>query len=297
MTAQTPTHRPAPPPVLEHAGDLLQRYDVLFCDVWGVLHNGARPYASACEALVRFRAQGGTVILLTNAPAPKAGIISFLDSVGVQHDTWDDIVASGDIALSHIAEKGYRRVFCLGPEDRDSATFDALKAERVELDEAEAILCTGLIDDENETADDYRPLLERALARKLPFVCANPDLVVDIDGHHYLCAGAIADLYERMDGDVFWAGKPHASTYVTAHTAAKAIRGGSVARERILVIGDSLRTDLKGAEAAGIDAIFVASGIHRDETMGSDALSPEKVAALFAPPAPPARAVMHELAW
>lgn len=297
MTKPTSTHTSAPPPVLDHAGDLLQRYDVLFCDVWGVLHNGARPYVNACDALVRFRAQGGTVVLLTNAPAPKAGIVSFLDSVDVPHETWDDIVASGDIALRHIAEKGYRRVFCLGPEDRDSATFDALEAERVEFENAEVILCTGLLDDENETADDYRPLLERALTRKLPFVCANPDLVVDIDGHHFLCAGAIADLYERMDGDVFWAGKPHASTYITARAVAEAARGGPVSRERILVIGDSLRTDLKGAEAAGIDAIFVASGIHRDETMGSETLSPEKVAALFAPPAPPALAIMHELCW
>ncbi len=299
MSSPTTTTRGtafAPPPDLRRAGDLLQRYDVLFCDVWGVLHNGARAFPGACEALVRFRTKRGTVILLTNAPAPKAGIASLLDELKVQRDAWDDIVASGDIALSHIAEKGYARVFCIGPRDRDDATFARLTAKQVGLEEADAILCTGLNDDAAETADDYRPLLDHARTRNLPFVCANPDLVVDIAGQHYICAGAIADLYERMDGPVFWAGKPHASTYVAARAAAEEVRGAPVAREQILVIGDSLRTDLKGAQAAGIDALFIASGIHRDETMGSGKLSHERLAELFAPPAPPAIAVMHKLA-
>jgi HAD superfamily hydrolase (TIGR01459 family) len=145
--------------------------------------------------------------------------------------------------------------------------------------------------------EDYRALLQRARARRLPFVCANPDLVVDVGGHQLVCAGAIADLYERMDGEVFWAGKPHANAYDAARAAAEAARGAPVELERIIAVGDSLRTDLKGAETAGIDAIFVASGIHRDETMGGSALDAEKVALLFAPPAPQAIAVMARLTW
>lgn len=285
------------PPVLEHAGDLLGRYDVLFCDVWGILHNGCIAFADACDALHRFRTKGGTVILVSNAPTPKDNVAGMLDTCQVPRDVWDDLVASGDIALNHIEQKGYRQIFCIGPRDRDEATFKRVAGKAAQLSNADAILCTGLNDDLNETADDYRTLLEQALGLQLPLICANPDLVVDVGGRHYICAGAIADLYERMDGEVFWAGKPHASAYDTAHKAATAVRGTVTARQRILVIGDSLRTDLKGAEAAGLDAVFVASGIHRDETMGTKSLSAEKLAILFAPPAPPAIAVMPALAW
>ena len=286
-----------PPPVLDHAASLLCNYDVIFCDVWGVLHDGQRAFEAACDALMRFRAGGGTVVLVSNAPVPAERVAVMLDARGVPRDTWDDIVASGEIALRHIADKDYRRLHCIGPSDRDAATFSRLKAERTDLEAADAILCTGLNDDMAETADDYRPLLERARARGLPFVCANPDLVVDVGGTQYLCAGAIADLYERMDGTVFWAGKPHANAYEAARARAAELRGAEVPKARIIAVGDSLRTDLKGAEAFGIDAIFVASGIHRDETMGTDTLSPEKLAVLFAPPAPRPIAVMERLTW
>ncbi len=289
--------RPVPPPILDHAGPLLARYDVLFCDVWGVIHDGHHAFIEACDALQRFRRGGGTVILVSNAPVPKERVAAMLDLRAVPHDAYDDIVASGEIALAHIVEKGYARLYAIGPTDRDAATFARLPSRPVALDEAQAILCTGLNDDRTETADDYREVLQRARALSLPLVCANPDLVVDVGGRQYICAGAIADLYERMDGAVFWAGKPHANAYDAAQRAAEAVRGAPVGRSRILAVGNSLRTDLKGAEAAGIDAIFVASGIHRDETMGSGALSPEKLAVLFAPPAPPALAVMGKLAW
>ncbi|MFA5899312.1 MAG: TIGR01459 family HAD-type hydrolase [Hyphomicrobium sp.] len=286
-----------PPPIITHAGELLSRYDVIFCDVWGVLHDGHHAFEAACDALLRFRAGGGTVILVSNAPVPGERVAAMLDTRAVPRNAYDGIVASGEIALRHIADKGYRRLHCIGPRDRDAATFTRLTAERTGIDEADAILCTGLNDDLNETADDYRPILERARARSLPFVCANPDLVVDVGGRQYLCAGAIADLYERMDGEVFWAGKPHANAYDAARAAAEELRSAPVDRSRIIAVGDSLRTDLKGAEAAGIDAIFVASGIHRDEVMGGTTLDAAKLEVLFAPPAPPALAVMERLAW
>lgn len=288
---------PPHPPILAHAAELLSAYDVMFCDVWGVLHDGYRAFEAACDALLKFRARGGTVILVSNAPVPAERVAAMLDARAVPRDAYDGIVASGEIALRHIAEKGYRRIYCIGPGERDAATFSRLTAERVCIEDADAILCTGLNDDRCETADDYRPVLERARARNLPFVCANPDLVVDVGGTQFLCAGAIADLYERMDGQVFWAGKPHANAYEAAHAHAEKLRGAPVPLDRIIAIGDSLRTDLKGAEAFGIAAIFVASGIHRDETMGSKVLSAEKLARLFAPPAPPAIVVMERLAW
>lgn len=298
MTRQRSAHSStAPPPILDRAGDLLQRYDVIFCDIWGVLHDGHRAFEPACDALLRFRGKGGTVILVSNAPVPKERVAAMLETRAVPDGAWDDIVASGEIALRHISEKGYERVFCIGPTDRDAATFSRLTAQRTSLSEAQAILCTGLNDDRSETEEDYRAMLCEARAMGLPFVCANPDLVVDVGGQQYICAGAIADLYERLDGEVFWAGKPHANAYDAAHETAEAIRAAPLARDRILAVGDSLRTDLKGAQTAGIDAIFIASGIHRDETMGSGEIFPDKLAVLFAPPAPPAIAVMPALAW
>jgi HAD superfamily hydrolase (TIGR01459 family) len=285
------------PEILPAAGTLLDRYDVLFCDVWGVVHNGITAYAEACEALTKFRAKGGTVILVSNAPVPKPRVATMLGVREVPQSTWDDIVSSGDIALSHIAERGFTRLYSIGPTKRDDAFFAALNAQSVELKDAEAIVCTGLNDDRSETPEDYIPLLEEARAIGLPFVCANPDLIVDVGGTHYYCAGAIADLYAHMGGDVYWAGKPYLSAYETAHRKAEALRDTNVEKSKILVIGDAIRTDLKGAENYGCDALFVASGIHRQETTDDGKLSAAKLAELFVAGTPSALAATDALRW
>lgn len=285
------------PPILAHAGPILERYDVLFCDVWGVVHNGVRAYPRATEALIRFRDRGGTVILLTNAPVPIHRVEAMLEARHVPPDAYDAIVSSGEIALAHVAEKGYRAAYFIGPRSRDAAFFERSSAKETPLDRAEAVVCTGLTDDVNETVESYRDVLAAACARDLPFVCANPDLVVDVGGRLFLCAGALADAYEHLGGTVFWAGKPHAAAYATATATAERLRGGAVATRKILVIGDAVRTDLAGAHLAGLDAIFVAGGIHRHDAMTGDAIDPEKLAALFVPDAPSALAAMPELAW
>lgn len=285
------------PPILTHAGVLFARYDVIFCDVWGVVHDGLNAFPMACEALARFRAGGGTVVLVSNAPVPQERVAVMLDARAVPRDAWDAIVSSGDIALSHVAERGYGALHCIGPRDRDSALFAKLTARLVELADAEAIICSGLTDDINETADSYRPLLEAAHARALPFVCANPDLVVDVGGKLYLCAGAIADIYQHMGGAVFWAGKPHPSAYGTAHEVAQRLRGSDVARARILAIGDALRTDLKAAEGAGVGALFIAAGIHRHDVMAGGEIDPARLAALFEATPVPALGAMGYLRW
>lgn len=299
LTLPTSQHRQleGPPPIISHAGDLLQHYDVLFCDVWGVVHNGITAFSGACEALQKFRHGGGIVILVSNAPVPKHRVEAMLASRHVPRDAWDDIVSSGDIALAHVAARGFKRLYCIGPQDRDQALFGALSGKSVPLHEAEAIICTGLTDDRHEVPDDYIPLLERAKALRLPFVCANPDFVVDVGGTLLYCAGAIADLYVQMGGDVYWAGKPYLSAYETAHARAEALRDANIVRSKALVIGDAVRTDLKGAENFGCDALFVASGIHRHDTMDGDTLSLEKLANLFTADAPKAIAAMIELAW
>lgn len=295
VTASSSSRQPTTPPILTSATDLLSGYDVLFCDVWGVVHNGLVAFDEACQALQTFRERGGTVILVSNAPVPKARVIAMLDLRKVPRDAYDDVVSSGDLALAHVRARGFRRLYGIGPQDRDAALFRELTDLTVRLDNADAIICTGLTDDRNEGPDDYLPLLERAKALNLPFVCANPDFVVDVGGTIYYCAGAIADVYARIGGDVFWAGKPYLNAYETAHAVAEAKRDGNVPRNRILVIGDALRTDIKGAENFGCDALFVASGIHRHDAMDGDALSEAKLAKLFAGDAPRAVAAMSAL--
>lgn len=285
------------PVILDHAGELLSRFDVLFCDVWGVVHNGLTAYPNAVTALRTFRDQGGTVILVSNAPVPKLRVADMLGTRHVPVEAWDDIVSSGDLALHYIADKGFKNVFCIGPQDRDAALFRALTARPVPLDAAEAIICTGLNDDRREMPEDYLPLLREAHAGSIPFVCANPDLVVDVGGTLLYCAGAIADLYARMDGPVHWAGKPYVTAYETARRRAEELRGKAVDISRTLVIGDALRTDIKGAQNYGCDAIFIAGGIHRHETMDGNRVSRAKLASLFDRDAPPAIAAMGELAW
>ena len=292
---------PAPlrgaPPILAAAAPLLARYEVVFCDVWGVVHDGFTAYTSACDALERFRASGGTVVLVSNAPVPNDAVAAMLATRHVPPSAYDAIVSSGDIALAHVAARAFEAVHTIGPAERDAALFDRLTARSVPIADAEAIVCSGLVDDIHETEESYRPLLETARARNLPFVCANPDLVVDVGGRLFLCAGAIAALYEVMGGEVFWAGKPHASAYDAAIARAAAIREARIDRRRVLAIGDALRTDIAGAEAAGIDALFIGTGIHRHDAMTGTALDPSKLAALFGPGSPIAVGAMPVLAW
>lgn len=283
------------PPIITNACPLLARYEAIFCDVWGVVHNGRKAYAEAGEALARFRAGGGTVILVSNAPVPAAGVVAVLEKTGVRRDAWDAIVSSGDIALRHIAEKGYQALHRIGPAKRDSRLFAALPGTSAPLHEADSIVCTGLVDDGNETVDTYRPLIEEGVGRALPFVCANPDLVVDVGDTRYLCAGSIAAAYETHGGGVFWAGKPHPSAYAAALARTAELRGTAPPLSRILSIGDALRTDLAAAQGLGIDALFIAGGIHKHDAMVDGAIDTTSLSALFTSDAPPAAAAMDQL--
>lgn len=267
-------------PVITQARGLLAGCDAVICDVWGVIHDGQTAYAGAGNALARFRAAGGTVLLLSNAPMPSSWVAMVLDEKRVRRDSWDAIVSSGDIALAHIAERGYTRVFHIGTE-RDLPLFETMTAAAAPFEDAQAIVCTGLEDDRNETAETYRPLLERALASRMPFVCANPDLIVDVGGDLLPCAGVVAELYERMGGDVYWAGKPHAPAYRLALTKLAQLRGGTPDPTRILAIGDAVRTDIAGAGAAGLPSLFIAQGIHRDDVLRNGAIDPAALARLM----------------
>jgi HAD superfamily hydrolase (TIGR01459 family) len=281
-----------PVEILERAGALLSRHDVLVCDVWGVVHDGVRAYVDAMDALPRFRVGGGHVVLLSNAPLPREGVERVLAEKGVRRDSWDAIVSSGDLARLYFRERGIRAVHHVGP-DRDLG----ICVERVGLADAEALLVTGLVRDDRETAEDYRRLLEGALARGLELICANPDLVVEVGGVPHPCAGAVALLYERMGGAVAWRGKPFPVAYQEAFRVAGELRGQPIDRTRTLASGDAVRTDLAGAAGAGIGALFVAQGIHRHEVMDADAIDRDALSRILGDAAPTTIAAIGGLAW
>jgi HAD superfamily hydrolase (TIGR01459 family) len=285
----------AAPPILSNAGPLLAGYDVLFCDVWGVVHNGRTAYREGCLALSQFREQGGTVILVSNAPRTAVAVRRILDEKGVPGGICDAIVPSGDLARAYAAQRGFAYVHHIGP-DRDLDVFDGSDLVRVGLEEAEAIFCTGLIRDRQETGEDYRAPLLPAVERGLPLICANPDLVVDVGGTLLPCAGAIATVYEDLGGEVFWAGKPFATAYQSAMEMAARLRGGPIEKSRILAIGDAVRTDIAGAVDYGIDALFIGQGIHRDAVMPNGELVAGPLANLFEGQ-PAAIAAMATLRW
>src|ERR1700748_314795 len=161
----------------ERLRDLVGGVEAVLSDIWGVVHNGIEAFPEACEALHSFRNQGGAVILITNAPRPADSVQRQLRKLGVADDAYDAIVSSGDLTRLYVADHPGRKVFWLGPE-RDNSIHRGLNPVLSPLEQADYIVCTGLIDDETESAEDYRPMMQKALQRKLPLICAHPDIVV-----------------------------------------------------------------------------------------------------------------------
>ena len=264
-------------PVVDGLNRLANRYDIALCDVWGVVHDGRQSFPAACDALSRFRAGGGTVVLITNAPRPNAPIRAQLDHLHVPRDAYDAVVTSGDVTIELIRARGRAAAYHIGPS-RDLVLFDEVAKlsgappPLADLDNSSYVLCTGLFDDTRETPADYDQTLSTMLTRDMPMVCANPDLVIHRGQDLIYCAGALADRYEKMGGEAIYAGKPHGPIYEEALARARVLRSGAFDKSRVVAIGDAMRTDVAGALAQGIDALFVASGIHRDEIGGVGAL-------------------------
>jgi HAD superfamily hydrolase (TIGR01459 family) len=285
------------PPLIRAFAPLAAGYEVVLSDVWGVVHNGVAATPEACDALIRFRDNGGTVVLITNAPRPGEVVARItLDRFGVPRAAYDGIVSSGDVTRALIAARAGQRLFHIGPE-RDLGIFEGLDAPVAALESADYAICTGLTDDTVETPQDYLPLIERMLARALPMICANPDVVVERGDKLVYCAGAIADLYAAAGGEVVFAGKPYRPIYDQALAIAAAARGAPVQHRRVLAIGDSVRTDLKGAAAFGIDCLFVTAGIHAEELGHRDNPNAAALADIFAGAGIFPKAVMRRLAW
>ncbi len=256
--------------IIRSLDDLDPGYRVLYCDLWGCLHDGVRVFPAAVAALQRFRAGGGTVALLTNSPRPAASVALQLDSLGAPRDCWDLVVSSGDAAqAAMVAGQFGRRVYHIGPE-RDLVFFEddagrPFDIARVPLEEAEGIVCTGLFDDRAETPDDYRATILYGKVKGLKLLCANPDIIVDVGDRRIYCAGAIAAAYTEAGGRSYYFGKPHPPIYTLAREKLLAM-GIAVQPDEILCIGDGIGTDVVGAMGEGLDVLFVTGGLAAEET-------------------------------
>ena len=277
----------------ERLSDLVDGVEVILSDIWGVVHNGLESFPEACEALHTYRQRGGSVILITNAPRPADSVQRQLRKLGVADETYDAIVSSGDLTRNFVADHPGKKIFWIGPE-RDSSIHRGLDAVLAPLEQADYIICTGLFDDETESAEDYRGMMLQARDHKLPLICANPDIVVERGDRLIYCAGAIAELYRELGGEAIFYGKPHRPIYERAMALAAERRGRPTSLDRVLAIGDSVRTDLTGALGFGIDCLFLTRGIHSEEFEGIDQLDPASVKELFGHPP---RALMRELRW
>ena len=263
--------------IIRSLDEIGTNYDVLFCDLWGCLHNGRAPYPEAVAALQGFRRGGGRVVLMTNAPRPWRDVASQLDRMGVPRDAWDIIVSSGDAAQDAMFSGAVGRKVWAIAQPKDEGFFTdipegwktAPAITRVELDHAEGIVCCGLFDDMTEVPEDYRSRLMLARERGLVLLCANPDVVVDVGDKRVYCAGALAEMYQDMGGTALYFGKPHPPIYDLARR-----RLGIEDNSRILAVGDGIATDIPGAGAEGIDALFVTGGLAADE-FGDDIENPD----------------------
>lgn len=257
--------------LIENLAEIAAEYDALYCDVWGCFHDGLRPYPAAVAALQAFRAGGGVVLLLTNAPRPGTEVARHLAGMGAPEDSRDAIVSSGDAARFEVARGAFgRKVEHVGPP-RDLPFFDGLDVARVARAQAESVVATGLYDDETETPEDYAEAIADWRARGFRMLCANPDIVVDRGDRRLWCAGAIAELYAQAGGEVVHAGKPHPPIY---RLAAERLTELGVAGGRVLAVGDGIATDVAGAAAHGIDTLFVTGGLMA-EAFGPDPERPD----------------------
>ena len=253
-------------PILPGLAALADRYDAFIVDLWGVLHDGVRPYPGAIEALRELKRHDKRVAILSNAPRRAADVARRTAEIGVTPDLYDHLLSSGEETWRSLKERADPRTAALGRAvfplmaRRDRFMLDGLDlAVATRIAEAGFILATG-VEGPGDRVADFEATLAAGVARGLPMVCANPDLEVVRDGVREICAGALAARYEALGGEVRYHGKPHPSIYRACFAAL-----GVADRRRIVAVGDSLRTDIAGAERAGIDSVLVTGGLHAEE--------------------------------
>jgi HAD superfamily hydrolase (TIGR01459 family) len=277
------------PKILAGLSGAADGYDVLLCDVWGVIHNGREKFPAACEALARFQRERGPVVLISNSPRPAQAVKPQLTELGVPDASWTSFITSGDATRALLAERSPGPAWRIGPQ-RDDVLYEGLGLTFAGPSDAAFIACSGPVDDEIETPEDYRADLQIAAGRGLTMICANPDRVVHRGDKLIYCGGALADLYEALGGRVIMAGKPYPAIYDLCLTEAEGLLGR---QGRALCVGDGAPTDVKGAEAAGLDCLFIFGGIHGAELAGD----PGRVGALLAAHGTKAAFAMPDLSW
>ena len=281
-------------PSYAHLSSLAKEYDIILCDVWGVVHNGSALYPEAADALIRFRDGGGSVILVSNASRLGTMVAASLERLGMPLKAFDVLITSGDITRDYIAKRPDCAVFDIGPGD-SVPILEGLDMRFSSLQQADLAVSSGAFDSADKKLKSLRPVLLDMMSKNLLLLCANPDVLTQLGERRVLCSGAVAQLYANLGGRVHYAGKPQAPIYERALSLAAQLRDEPIPRERVLVIGDSLRTDVAGAVRCGFASLFVWGGIHSTE-LGTHP-SAVKLASLFAKVQLHPTAVTERLAW
>lgn len=266
--------------IIDNFAAVSSKYNAAFVDLWGCVHNGVAALPDAVKALQAFRATGGTVVLVTNAPRPRASVETQIARMGVPNDCWDAIASSGDSARAAMFRGAVgQKVWFMG-EDHDQSFFkpldmidDPLEITQVEMEQAEGIVCCGPFDPFADPAE-MRGAFLYAKNKSMKLLCANPDIVVDRGESREWCAGALAALYEEMGGTSLYFGKPHPPIYDLARQRLAAI-GKGVSDDRIIAIGDGIRTDILGAMGDDLDSLFITGGLAAQETKTDSQPDPE----------------------
>ena len=238
---------------LNHLSEISNNYDTFIVDLWGVMHNGIKLNSKAMEAIKNLKNSSKKIVFLSNAPRPSLKVINFLLKMGMDEKYLSSVITSGEAAMYAINQSKFGKTFFhLGPP-RDTSIFDKVKKNKTNIDECDFILCTGLFDDYDNDLNFYREFLKKHTSKKL--ICTNPDLTVHRGKIEELCAGSIAKVFEELGGKVSYFGKPHPEVYNLCFSK----------NEKVLAIGDNLRTDITGANNLNLDCIFITDGVHRDE--------------------------------
>ena len=238
---------------LDHLSEIYSSYDTFIIDLWGVMHNGISLNTGAIETVDNLLNKSKKIVFLSNAPRPNKKVKDFLRKMKFKEKFLKNIITSGEAAMNAINNNKFGKSFYhLGPE-RDDSTFSNISKNKTTLEKSDFILCTGLFDNHYDDLNYYKELLKNFTSKRL--VCTNPDLIVHRGNEKEYCAGSIARIFEQAGGKVTYFGKPYKEIYEMCFAL----------NEKVLAIGDNLRTDIQGANNLKIDSIFITNGVHRDE--------------------------------
>ena len=248
---------------LNHLSEVFDTYDTFIIDLWGVMHNGVKLNEKAITAVDKLKKNSKKIVFLSNAPRPSNKVVEFLVKMGMDKKYLTNIMTSGEAAMYAINENKFGKTFFhLGPP-RDSSVFEKVKDNLTTINSCDFILCTGLFDEDDPSLnkpqlhendlDYYKNFLIKHISKKL--LCTNPDLTVHRGNKEEYSAGYIAKIFEELGGKVIYYGKPHKEIYEMCFKT----------NEKVLAIGDNLRTDIKGANNLHIDCLFISNGVHRNE--------------------------------